>query len=85
MEHGSSIPIGKSPEKIRSQYCFHVPSISEVFLKDPVSFPPLFGGIRSFPEAGIIDLGRHFISLRIQCAVFFRVKIDFSTFFFYFQ
>ncbi len=28
-----------------------------VFLQDPVTFPPLSGEIRSFPEAGIIGLG----------------------------
>jgi hypothetical protein len=33
------------------------PRNSGVFLQDPVTFPPLYGGIRSFPEAGIIDLG----------------------------
>jgi hypothetical protein len=30
---------------------------SGVFLQDPVTFPPLSGGIHPYPEAGSIDLG----------------------------
>jgi hypothetical protein len=47
----------KKSKKFRREYCFHFPSISRVFLQDPVTFPPLSGGIHSFPEARIIDLG----------------------------
>ncbi len=32
-------------------------NIEAVFRSDSVTFPPLFGGIRSCPEAGIIELG----------------------------
>jgi hypothetical protein len=38
------------------------PRNSDVFLQDPVTFPPLSGGIRSFPEAGIIDLGTNVLA-----------------------
>jgi hypothetical protein len=48
---------GKNQKNSRPEYCFHVPSISGVFLQDPVTCPPLSVGIRSFPEVGIIDLG----------------------------
>jgi hypothetical protein len=33
--------IGKNPENYRPEYCFHVPGISRVSLKDPVTFPHL--------------------------------------------
>jgi hypothetical protein len=32
----------KSSEKSKRKYCFHVPDISRVFLKDPVTFPHFF-------------------------------------------
>jgi hypothetical protein len=38
--------IGKNAGNPRPEYCFHVPGISRVFLKDPVT--------------GTIDLGNHF-------------------------
>jgi hypothetical protein len=40
--------IGKNPGNSRPEYCFHVPGISRVFLKDPV--------------AGTIDLGFNYDS-----------------------
>ncbi len=47
----------KNPKTFRSEYCFKSSIDSGVFLQDPVIFPPLSSGIRSFPEAWIIDLG----------------------------
>jgi hypothetical protein len=40
-----------------SEYCFHVPAISGVFLQDPVTFPHLSCRIPRNLVAGIIDLG----------------------------
>jgi hypothetical protein len=55
---------GKRPESYRKKSKNsgrNTASISHrfpgVFLQDPVTFPPISDGIRSFPEAGIIDLG----------------------------
>jgi hypothetical protein len=48
---------GKNPDDFRSEYCFHVPAISGVFLQDPVTFPHLPCRIPGDPVAGIIDLG----------------------------
>jgi hypothetical protein len=60
MENGRKIT-RKNRNNFRPEYCFYAPSISGVFLPDPMTFPPLSGGIRSFPEAGIIDLGCCFL------------------------
>jgi hypothetical protein len=49
--------IGKNPNNFRSEYCFHVPAISGVFLQDPVTFPHLSCRIPRNLVAGIIDLG----------------------------
>jgi hypothetical protein len=49
----------KNLERFRSEYCFHVPSISGAFLSDTVTCPHLSGRFRLFSEAGIIDLVWH--------------------------
>jgi hypothetical protein len=48
--------IGKNPENSRPEYCFHVPGISCVFLRDPVTFPHLSWKILRDLVAGTIDL-----------------------------
>jgi hypothetical protein len=47
----------KNPDNFESEYCFHVPAISGVFLQDPVTFPDLSCRIPRDLVAGIIDLG----------------------------
>ncbi len=47
----------KKSEQFPAGILLPFPENSGVFLQYPVTFPHLSGGIRSFPEAGIIDLG----------------------------
>jgi hypothetical protein len=50
--------VRKLSENSGREYCFHVPDISHVSLKDPVTFPHLSCKILRDPVAGTIDLGR---------------------------
>jgi hypothetical protein len=51
----------KKSEQFLAGILLPFPGNSGVFLQDPVTFPTLSGGIRSFPEAGIIDLGKYLL------------------------
>jgi hypothetical protein len=63
----------KNPEIFRLEYCLHFHCFSGIFLQDPVTFPPLSSETRSFPEAGIIDLG---INTRIRQSLFIIIWIN---------
>jgi hypothetical protein len=48
---------GKNPNNFRPEYCFHIPAISGVFLRDTVTFSHLSCRIPRDPVPGIIGLG----------------------------
>jgi hypothetical protein len=56
---------GKNPKNSGRNTASISHRFSRVFLQDSVTFPPLSGGICSFSEAEIIDLGRLHITEKL--------------------